>query len=187
MARNVEDKRSRLVRAATELSHTRGWANLSLADIAESADVPLGNVYYYFKTRAAIGEAVLAQRTSELDAVREACDAASSPRARLKAFIQMTVDSRDVLARAGCPVGSLCAELSKDAGSLADRAAIPFRNLLGWLEEQFAALGRKEDRRLLALHLLAALQGVSLLANCFSDPSVVMREAKYLKTWIEEL
>src|SRR5690348_13329545 len=120
MTRIAEDKRSRLIRAAADLSHVRGLGKVSLADIAQSANVPLGNVYYYFKTKAAIGEAVLAQRTSELERIREACDAASSPRARLKAFIQITVDSRDVLARAGCPVGSLCCELSKDAGPLAE-------------------------------------------------------------------
>jgi len=187
MARIVEDKRSRPIRAAADLSHVHSLGKVSLADIAQSADVPLGNVYYYFKTKAAIGEAVMAQRVSEVQKMREACDAASSPRARLKAFIQMTVDNRDVLARSGCPVGSLCAELSKDGGSLAGEAATPFRNLLSWLEGHFAELGREEERRPLALHLLAALQGVSLLANCFRDPNVVVREAKYLKAWIDEL
>jgi len=187
MARIVEDKRSRLVRAAAELSHVRGLGQVSLADIAQSADVPLGNVYYYFKTKAAIGEAVIAQRASELEQIQLACEAASSPRGRLKAFIQMTVDNRDALARAGCPVGSLCAELSKNAGPLADEAAVPFRTLLTWLEGHFVALGREDERRPLALHLLAALQGVSLLANCFHDPNVVVREARYLKAWVDGL
>ena len=103
-------------------------------------------------------------------------------------FIQMTLDNRDVLARAGCPVGSLCAELSKDPELAVDEAAVPLRNLqLLWFEAQFGALGREKERRTLALHLLAVLQGVSLLANCFHDPNVVMREAKYLKTWVDEL
>lgn len=187
MARITEDKRSRLIRAAAELSHARGLGTISLADIAESAEVPLGNVYYYFKTKAAIGEAVIAQRVSELQKVQQACDAASSPQARLKAFIQMTVDNRDVLARAGCPVGSLCVELGKTGGSLGDEAAMPFRRLLSWLEGHFAALGREEERRPLALHLLSALQGVSLLANAFHDPNVVVREARFLKAWVDEL
>jgi len=187
MAKIVADKRSRLLRAAADLSHARGLGAISLADIAQSADVPLGNVYYYFKTKAAIGGAVVAQRVSELQKIQQACDAASSPRARLKAFIQITVDNRDVLASAGCPVGSLCAELSKAPGPLADEAAVPFRKLLTWLEAHFAALGREEERRALALHLLSALQGVSLLANCFHDPNVVLREAKYLKAWVDEL
>jgi AcrR family transcriptional regulator len=187
MARIVDDKRSRLIRAAAELSHAHGLGRISLADIAQSADVPLGNVYYYFKTKGAIGEAVVAQRACELQKIQEACDAASSPRARLKAFIQMTVDNREALARSGCPIGSLCAELSKDAGSLGDEAAVPFRRLLSWLEAQFTALGREEERRSLALHLLAALQGVSLLASGFHDPNLVVREARFLRAWIDGL
>ena len=187
MAKIIEDKRSRLIRAAADLSHARGLGTVSLADIAQSAQVPLGNVYYYFKTKAAIGEAVIAQRESELLQVQQVCDAASSPQARLKAFIQLTVEHRESLARAGCPVGSLCSELSKTTGPLAEEAAVLFRQLLGWLEGHFAALGREEERRSLALHLLSALQGVSLLASCFHDPNVVSREAKYLKAWIDEL
>jgi TetR/AcrR family transcriptional regulator, transcriptional repressor for nem operon len=187
MARIVEDKRSRLIRAAADLSHARGLGTISLAEIAQSAEVPLGNVYYYFKTKVAIGQAVIAQRDSELQKVQQLCDAASSPRARLKAFIQMTMDNRDVLARAGCPIGSLCVELSKAAGPLGAEAAVPFRKLISWLEGHFAALGREEERRSLALHLLSALQGVSLLASSFHDPNLVLREAKYLKAWVEQL
>lgn len=104
MARILDDKRSRLIRAAAELSHAHGLGTISLADIAQSADVPLGNVYCYFKTKGAIGEAVVA-----------------------------------------------------------------------------------EERRSLALHLLAALQGVSLLASCFHDANVVVREARFLKAWIHGL
>jgi len=183
----AEDKRTRLIRAAAELSHVRGLGKISLADIAQGADVPLGNVYYYFKTKAAIGEAIVAQRASELQKMQDACETAPSPRARLKMFVQMTMDNRDVLARAGCPVGSLCAELSKDPEFATDETAVPLRNLLLWFEAQFAAISREAERRTLALHLLAVLQGVSLLAQCFHDPNVVMRESKYLKAWIDEL
>jgi TetR/AcrR family transcriptional regulator, transcriptional repressor for nem operon len=185
--RVIEDKRKRLVQAAAELSHARGLSRISLSDIAASADVPLGNIYYYFKTKAAIGEAIVAERLAELRGIQQACDAASTPQGRLKAFVQITVDSRDTLARAGCPIGTLCSELSKDTGPLCEEAAVPFRRLLSWMEAQFAALGRNEERRSLALHLLAALQGVSLLANCFHEPALVVREAKVLKAWIDAL
>ncbi len=187
MAKTGENKRERLVRAAAQLSHAQGFAAISLADIAQSARVPLGNIYYYFKTKAAIGEAIIAERLAELQRLQEACETAPTAQGRLKAFVQMTVDNRATLARAGCPVGSLCAELSKDAGGLGKEAGVPLRKLLTWMEAQFAALGRNDERRSLALHLLAALQGVSLLANCFRDPAPVVREAKLLKAWIETL
>lgn len=181
------DKRRRLARAAADLVYRRGFGNVALADIAEAAAVPLGNVYYYFRTKAAIGESIVDQRLQEFEQLRARWDQAPSPAERLKAFVQSTADNRLGLARAGCPVGSLCAELGKERTPLADRAARPLRELLAWAEAQFAALGRAPEKAGLALHLLAALQGVSLLANCFRDPGLVDREADRLKAWIDTL
>ena len=175
------------MKAAADLSHAHGLGNVALADVARSADVPLGNVYYYFKTKAALSEAVIMQRCEEFLELRKMWDRASTPQRRLKAFVETTVENRETLARAGCPVGSLCAELAKGEGALADEAALPFRQLLIWIEAQFATLGRSRDKNVLAVHLLAALQGVSLLANCFRDPNLVVREARQLNAWIDAL
>lgn len=187
MAAAGDDKRSRLTRAAAELTYARGFANVSLADIAEAADLPLGGVYYYFRTKAAIGEAIAAQRSQEFQQLVALWEQAKTPKERLKAFVQSTVGNRDALVRAGCPVGSLCAELGKEKTSLAAQVARPLRDLLGWIETQFAAAGRKRDKAGLAMHLLAALQGVSLLANCFRDPNLVVEEGKRLNAWIDTL
>lgn len=180
-------KRARLVEAAAELSYARGFGAVALADIAERASVPLGNIYYYFKTKASMSEAVIAQRCAEFERMRARWDLEPTPRERLKAFIRMTADNRENLARAGCPVGSLCAELCKEPGPLAEQAARPLKQLLRWIEQQFGALGKGKKRGALALHLLAALQGVSLLANGFRDPKVVETEAVLLCHWVDSL
>ncbi len=187
MPRTPSDKRTRLVQAAADLGHLHGLSKVALVDIARQARVPLGNVYYYFKTKSALVEAVIAQRCAEFRQLQGAWDQEPTARERLKAFVQTTVTNRDTLKQAGCPVGSLCAELAKEPGSLAEEAALPFRQLMGWLETQFEALGRKRERRILAIHLLSALQGVSLLANCFRDSHIVVAEAAQLKTWIDSL
>ena len=182
-----DDKRSRLTHAAADLTYAKGFGNVALADIAEAADVPLGGVYYYFKTKTAIGEAIIAQRSEEFQQLRALWERAKTPKERLKAFIQSTVDNREALVRAGCPVGSLCAELGKEDTPLSVHAAGPLRELLSWIESEFASLGRKRDKAGLALHLLAALQGVSLLANCFRNSNIVIEEGKRLNAWIDTL
>ena len=48
------------------LIHKQGFNLTTLADIAQEANVPLGNVYYYFKTKESIAEAVIANRGREL-------------------------------------------------------------------------------------------------------------------------
>lgn len=180
-----DEKRRRLARAAADLTYARGFGKVALAEIAEAADVPVGNVYYYFKTKAAIGEAIIGQRLEEFQHLRAQWERAGTPAERLKAFVQSTADNREGLVRAGCPVGSLCAELGKEETPLAALASRPLRELLTWLEAQFAALGWEREKAGLALHLLAALQGISLLANCFRDSSVVTRETERLNAWID--
>jgi AcrR family transcriptional regulator len=164
-----------------------GFGKVALADIAQAADVPLGNLYYYFKTKTAIGETIVAQRVQEFEQLRAHWDQTPSPAERLKALVQMTMDNRQALVLAGCPVGSLCAELGKEQTPLAEMAARPLRELRTWMEVQFSALGRDNDKAALALHLLAALQGVSLLANCLRDSKLVEQEARLLTAWIDTL
>src|SRR5258708_5168839 len=52
------DKRTRLNETAMKLAYRNGFRETSLADIAQAAHVPVGNVYYYFKTKEELGEAV---------------------------------------------------------------------------------------------------------------------------------
>ena len=59
------DKRTRLIETATKLAYGRGFRETSLADIAEAARVPVGNVYYYFKTKEELAEAVVERRLLE--------------------------------------------------------------------------------------------------------------------------
>src|SRR6202040_3940961 len=64
------DKRTRLIETATKLAYGRGFRETSLADIAEAARVPVGNVYYYFKTKEELAEAVVERRLEEFRAAR---------------------------------------------------------------------------------------------------------------------
>jgi AcrR family transcriptional regulator len=178
------DNRTRLIQAAVKMAHRHGFEKSSLADIAQEAKVPLGNVYYYFKTKEAIGEAIVEQRLQEYEALRRAWDEASSPKERLCACVQAVLANKDILASGGCPVGTLCSELHKEDGALAKKASALFAEHLDWIEAQFKALGRGDGARGLAVHLLSALQGVSVLAHGFHDPDLVVIETGRLKEWI---
>lgn len=48
---HASDKRVLLLEAAKTLIHKQGYNLTTPADIAKAANVPLGNVYYYFKTK----------------------------------------------------------------------------------------------------------------------------------------
>ena len=180
-------KRVRLINAAMSLVYQRGFQQTRLADIAASADVPPGNVYYYFKTKEEIGAAIIDQRLSQIKAFQQKLDELGSPQQRLCAFIQMTFGNRDMLARGGCPIGTLCTELHKEDDALANRSTALFEQLLGWLETQFEGLGLHSDAKGLAVHLLSSLQGIGVLAHSLRDPEIVAMETERLQKWVRTL
>jgi len=180
------NKRVRLLEAANELVHRQGFNQTTLADIARVADVPLGNMYYYFKTKEDIGQALISHRADFYRALMASWNELPDPRQRLHAFIQMIVDSREALTQSGCPIGSLCQELHKEGGPLADKAAGMFTAVLAWLEEQFRLSGKGKDASDHALHVVSVLQGATLLSHTFKSPDPILRESARLKKWIDE-
>ena len=183
----MSDKRTRLVEAAADLAHRRGFRETSLAEIAEAAQVPLGNVYYYFKTKDALAEAMIERWREEMQAARAAWDAAGGPVERLEACIDVATQGREAVARSGSPIGGLCTELGKIDGPLAGKARVLFREQLDWIEAQLHALGAGVEAQALAIHLLSGLQGASVLAHAQGDPALVVFEAEMLKAWVRRL
>jgi AcrR family transcriptional regulator len=180
-------KRDRLIAAACQLLYQQGVESTTLADIAGVADVPLGNVYYYFKTKDEIIEAVV---QSHLETARTTLDFIEShhrtPKGRLKALVRQLTDRGDLIAQYGCPQGSLCSELNKRGAGGDHIAAELIRVPLAWIEDQFRSMGRR-DAYDLAVTLLATYQGTALLANTLDDSSLMVRESRRLLRWIDSL
>lgn len=181
------DNRTRLLQAAVKVTYRHGFGKTALADIAKEARVPLGNVYYYFKTKDEIGGAIVELRVSRFRRLLRELDKADSPKERLCGFVQIKIKNREELARSGCPVGTLCSELHKHGGPVARKSTVLFAEALTWMEAQFRALGKGADSPGLAVHLLSATQGVSVLAHTFNDPGMIEMEAARLKEWIRAL
>jgi TetR/AcrR family transcriptional regulator, transcriptional repressor for nem operon len=179
-------KRERLVEGAREVLHAQGVDGTTLADIAQAAQVPLGNVYYYFKTKDELVDAVLASRVRDVRSALRELERHRTPKARLKAFVQMLVGEADLTARYGCPNGSLCSELDKhDDGP--GQACVELMGMpIDWAEQQFRAMGRR-DARELAIALIASYQGIALLTNTFRDPQLMASEGRRLERWIDSL
>jgi AcrR family transcriptional regulator len=187
MPKTKTDNRQRLLQAAVKITYRYGFGPAAIADIAKEARVPLGNVYYHFKTKNEIGDAIIDLRVSRLGKLLAQLDKVASPKERLCGFVQLKINNRKELARGGCPVGTLCSELRKHGGPVARKSRVLFGDALAWMEAQFKALGKGAHSRGLAVHLLSATQGVSLLAHTFHDPGMIEMEAARLKDWIRAL
>jgi TetR/AcrR family transcriptional regulator, transcriptional repressor for nem operon len=176
-------KRERLVAGARELVHQHGVQRTSLAEIAQAAGVPPGNVYYYFKTKDELVDAVVDSYIHDAEKLLGMLDRQTTPNARLKALVHHWVEMRDEIVARGCPMGSLAGELGKadgpDAGAL-------FGLLIEWVERQFRDLGAPRPRDL-ALVLVSGIQGAALLTNIFRDPEILIRECRHLDAWIDTI
>jgi TetR/AcrR family transcriptional regulator, transcriptional repressor for nem operon len=179
-------KRERLVGGASELLHHNGVAATSLADIATAADVPLGNIYYYFKSKDELIRAVVAAHVEEVDTMLNTLDAIPAPADRLKALVRRWEDMREVVARYGCPFGTLACELDRRSDGLDVEAAGPIRRILDWSAAQIQHLG-SADPHDLAITLFAGVQGGALLANALRDPDVMSGQVQRLERWIDTL
>jgi AcrR family transcriptional regulator len=167
--------------------HRQGVERTTLADIAHVADVPVGNVYYYFKTKDEVIAAVIEAHARQVTESLAAIDARhQAPRARLKALVHFLASQGEEVAQYGCPLGSLCSELSKRTGESAPTATDLMRLPAEWAEEQFRAMGR-HDARDLALDLLAAYEGSALLANTKRQPDILTGAARRLDHWLDTL
>src|SRR5919108_2956046 len=100
MANSVEvkgGKRERLVESATVLFHQQGVQRTTLAEVADRAEVPLGNVYYYFKTKDELVGAVVAGYKEQAAILIASLARSRTPQARLKALLRNWVDMREAV------------------------------------------------------------------------------------------
>jgi AcrR family transcriptional regulator len=174
------------VASAGDLLHRRGADGPTLAEIAQAADVPAGNVYYYFKTRDDLVRAVIEARADEIRALLGSLESRSTPRARLKAMTRSWTDMADLVVAFGCPIGTLASDLSRREDGMSVEAAGLIAQMIDWAAGQFRAMGRR-DARDLATTLLAGVQGAAMLANALQDPKLLARETRRLERWIDEV
>src|SRR6202165_2800601 len=77
----IPDKRQRLVEGARLVLHRQGVEKTTLADIAQAADVPVGNVYYYFKTKDELVQATIDAHAHDIQTMLASFDRPRSPKA----------------------------------------------------------------------------------------------------------
>lgn len=180
-------KRERLIDGARQMFYERGVERTTLADVAEHTGVPVGNIYYYYKTKDELVDAVVTAHSESRKALLIRLERRRTPRARLIAFLDDLDGNRTIVADYGCPIGTLSSELNKRSGT---QEAPGSRELLGsmidWAEKQFREMGQR-DARELAVNLMATYEGAAILTHSLRDPDLMHRQSQRLRRWIESL
>lgn len=184
----IVNTRERIVQAADELFYKNGFEHTSFQDIADAVQISRGNFYYHFKTKDEILDAVISYRLEYTRSLLDTwqCDD-DKPDERIRSFINILIMNRVKIKQYGCPVGTLCSELSKLDHSLQHEANELFRLFRNWLKSQFRLLGFKSRADKLAMHVLAQSQGIATLANAFHDEAFLKYEVKQLNSWLDSV
>jgi TetR/AcrR family transcriptional regulator, transcriptional repressor for nem operon len=177
-----QDKRSALVGAAASMLYMRGYEGTTLALVAEAAKVPIGNVYYYFKSKDALTDAVLEARASELTALFASLETKlADATSRVRSFVAVFAEAADHVALYGCPYGGLSHELSKRSGALGERSSLLFDLQIAWLTTQFITAGAHPEAAIdRARNLVSAIQGACILSASMRDPDSFRKRLKDL-------
>ncbi len=188
MSTKGDQVRHLIVETANRLFYEVGYNHTSFTDIVDATDVQRGNIYYYFKTKDDILRAVIDHR---LEVITEMLNdwnrEVKEPRARLAKFSAMLLENAHDLARFGCPMGTINAELGKGQRDLQRVTRAMFDTFRDWLVSQYRQLGaasRVADE--LAIETLARAQGISMLAHVYEDDDVINREIPKFEAWIRK-
>jgi AcrR family transcriptional regulator len=178
--------RQRLLEAAMGLFHEHGMVATTIATIAEAASVPLGNVYYHFRSKDDLIAAVIQARREEVRAelALAACDA--NPLERLRSLIRDSKRNRELLTAHGCPYASLAQGLRDLQNQQADDAGELLRLHIDFAEVQFKAL-QVPKARALGAEFISRLYGAYTLANAMGDTTFLDSQLVSIEGWLKQL
>jgi TetR/AcrR family transcriptional repressor of nem operon len=165
-----ERTRRRIVETARALFHARGYTNTSMDDIVRRSRVTKGNLYYYFSSKEALGQAVVDQTVAEQ--LETGQSAQGDP---VQEIVAMFRRSERALADGRCKGGCLFGNLALEVSDLHDGIRRKLDQVFSVWEGRLEALleaGVRDgvlvgdfDPKMTARFLVATLEGGILLAK----------------------
>lgn len=187
MGAKAEKLRKHIIEIADQLFYKQGYNQSSFSDIAQAAEIPRGNFYYYFKTKEELLLAVLKHRSEMFAGLLQMWEETiPSPMERIHAFLQLIRDSSDDVAKYGCPVGSLNMEMGKTNPDMLKETRLQLDMLKGWMVVQLKALGLTHNVEDVALQFVSRTQGSSVIAHTYNDADFYRSEVDTVKQWLNE-
>jgi len=168
-------RREALVQAAADLFWKRGYSASSIAHVARAAGVPVGNVYYYFKTKADLAMAVAEMFVGQTEAlVEEVSVSEPDPRRRLKTLIDRLRTGQGSRLAHGCPIAAAARDFRADAPAASTRAAESFTILTGFIAGELVRTGMRPSLALgRARSVVCEWQGGIALGHALDEPPVL--------------
>jgi len=172
------ETRTRILDAAERVFHEKGVAHASLEDIAAAADVTRGAIYWHFKDKAELFDALMQCVVLPVEAIREGADCCEQhdPLSLLRrsAVDVLLRTARDAKTRRIFEIAYHKCEYVGDAAGVRERHIASQKDCLGTIEEGFRAcvkngqLPKSIDPKVAAIGAMSLVSG--LIANWVLAP-----------------
>jgi AcrR family transcriptional regulator len=175
MSRKGDQRRDAIVAAAARLFWVRGFSATSIAEIAGEADVPQGNMFYYFRTKAELALAVADVFLDETQSLISEAEAASpDPRERIRFLLQRLGQSNRSRVDNGCPISAAVRDFRRAAPDASARAGQSFELRVSFIARELQKTGPRPSIAMArARAVVIEWQGGIALAHAFNDMTVL--------------
>ncbi len=186
--------RGRLLEAAIGLSLEKGFADTTVAEVCERADLTKGAFFHHFNGKEAMGKAVLEQWIANGSATYSAAPywAEADPLDRLYGYIDFTAELT-VTGPCGCLVGIYSQELWQSHPELRADCENAFTGWADGLAQLFEDAKARHapqasfDPGSLAYHFIAVFEGGLILARAHKRPEFVGEQLEHFKRYVQGL
>lgn len=192
----VSDARDRILRAATDLIHDRGYASVSVSDICSAAGLKKGSFYHFFPSKLELVLETIDQfAAGQRQAVASMMASPGSARDKLQSMFAGASGGMQACAAKngairGCPIGNLALEMAHREPAIAQKLRQVFTQWRAGVESVLQAGVASgefelEDPRAVAESLIAFVEGSILLAKATGDTTVFERMEKGAEAILE--
>lgn len=180
--------KQRLVEAAQTLFYKNGVTTTSLAEIAHLASVPSGNVYYYFKSKELLVEAVLQMLYLDLSQYFEQIRLKQTdPILCLKQLLFDSELNNQMLVQFGCPYSAISHDLNREDSQLASASSQLLKLYIDFAQQLFEQTKHRNEATELAETFVAMLQGAYSLGHGLGSSDTLSRQIKRIDMWLGQL
>src|SRR5690606_6566244 len=132
-----EKKKDHLLDAGLKVMATRGYNGTSIQDIVNSANVPKGSFYTYFKSKEDFAIEAL-EKVAEERMIQNRHllnDRSLSPQERLKRFFVDNIGGCEENLNGGCFLGNMCQEMAESSEAIRIKVRQMLRNSTQAIED----------------------------------------------------
>lgn len=194
--RRGDETKARILAAATELIHARGYKNTGLHEILEASGVPKGSFYFYFRSKEDLATELISRyrKSFQEDAVVRFFPPDGDPIAQILGFYRdIARFQTDGGCKMGCLIGNLAAEVTDGHEGMRREVLGCFNDIKELIA---AALTRGQTTGDLVADfspqqasgfLLSVLEGTILLAKAGREPRAFVDSDAMLTRYLETL